>query len=127
MKEKMVKTSIALFGTQGFRETSIQDIVEANGITKGTFYYYFKSKEDMLVHIHESFINHLLEQQQSILEDRHTSNRQKLSEVVSMLINNIRTNADSAMVFFRGMRHLSTEKPRRLCRNGLCSKQRSSG
>ncbi|RWZ58240.1 TetR/AcrR family transcriptional regulator [Halobacillus fulvus] len=108
-KEKILETSIELFGKKGFQETSIQDIVSANDLTKGSFYYYFKSKEDVLVYIHERFINHLLHEQEMIIESA-TSNREKLEAVVKMLIANIRTNGNSAMVFFREMRHLSEER-----------------
>lgn len=41
MKEKIIEVSIDLFGKHGFTETSIQDIVDGLGVTKGTFYYYF--------------------------------------------------------------------------------------
>lgn len=109
MKEKILSTSTELFGKRGFPETSIQDIVSSNDLTKGTFYYYFKNKEDVLVQIHEQFIDSLLSRQQEIME-REMSNHRKLHAIVEMLVENIRTNANSAMVFFREMRHLSREK-----------------
>ena len=46
MKQKIKNTSISLFEQKGFAETSIQDIVDSLGVTKGTFYYYFASKEE---------------------------------------------------------------------------------
>ncbi|TGB03888.1 TetR/AcrR family transcriptional regulator [Halobacillus salinus] len=111
MKEKILATSTELFGKRGFPETSIQDIVSMNDLTKGTFYYYFKNKEDVLVQIHEQFIESLLMQQQEIIQ-ADLSAHDKLEAMVQMLIENIRTNANSAMVFFREMRHLSNEKTR---------------
>jgi AcrR family transcriptional regulator len=38
MKEKIIQQSIQLFGEKGFKETSIQDIVDSLSVTKGTFY-----------------------------------------------------------------------------------------
>ncbi|WP_406945630.1 TetR/AcrR family transcriptional regulator [Halobacillus sp. SY10] len=110
MKEKMMDTIIELFGKKGFQGTSIQDIVEANGVTKGTFYYYFKNKEDVLVHIHQSFIDHLLEGQEKIITNVDLSHSDQLYQIVELLIDNIRTNGHSALVFFQEMRHLSEEK-----------------
>ncbi|WP_101846067.1 TetR/AcrR family transcriptional regulator [Halobacillus sp. Marseille-P3879] len=109
-KDKMIDTCIALFGRKGFRETSIQDIVDANGMTKGTFYYYFKSKEDVLVYIHDTFISDLLTKQEKINRNIEWSSREKLYAVVEMMIENIAEGADSAMVFFREIRNLSDKK-----------------
>lgn len=37
-----------LFSTKGFARCTVNDILDAVGIAKGTFYYYFKSKEEVL-------------------------------------------------------------------------------
>lgn len=51
MKEKIIKESIRLFLKKGFKGTSIQDIVDALDLTKGAFYWYFKSKKDLFYEI----------------------------------------------------------------------------
>lgn len=51
-KEIMDKAS-ELFFTNGYDNTSVNTIVEELKIAKGTFYYYFKSKEDVLCAILE--------------------------------------------------------------------------
>ncbi|PBB05138.1 MULTISPECIES: TetR/AcrR family transcriptional regulator [Salimicrobium] len=109
MKGKITETSISLFGQKGFKETSIQEIVDHLGLTKGTFYYYFKNKEEVLVQIHERFIDDLLEKQEKILKSSLRP-EEKLRELVRMMIENIRASVNSAMIFFREMRHLSEGK-----------------
>ena len=42
-----------LFQTKGYAKTSVDEIVRQAGIAKGTFYHYFKSKEEIL----EALIN----------------------------------------------------------------------
>ena len=37
-----------LFGVKGYSKCTVNDILGAVGIAKGTFYYYFKSKEEVL-------------------------------------------------------------------------------
>ena len=39
------------FATVGFRRTSVADLARASGIAKGTFYLYFPSKSDLLLHV----------------------------------------------------------------------------
>jgi AcrR family transcriptional regulator len=106
MKEKIIETSIELFDRKGFKETSVQEIVEAMGVTKGAFYYYFKSKEELLRDICLTYIEDLLQQQERILRDENKDCTTKLYEIVYMLIHNIRTRRKSARIFFREMRHL---------------------
>jgi AcrR family transcriptional regulator len=109
MKEKIIETSIELFDRKGFKETSVQEIVEAMGVTKGAFYYYFKSKEELLRDICLTYIEDLLQQQERILRDENKDCTTKLYEIVYMLIHNIRTRRKSARIFFREMRHLHEE------------------
>ncbi|MGY6211007.1 TetR/AcrR family transcriptional regulator [Cytobacillus firmus] len=109
MKEKITEKSIRLFDQKGFSETSIQDIVDSLGVTKGTFYYYFSSKEQLLMDIHLRYIDDMLANQHEILGDESKSSKDKLLEIVQMLLGNIKTQGASAKVFFREMRNLSEE------------------
>jgi AcrR family transcriptional regulator len=107
MKERIVEASIQLFDKKGFTGTSIKEIVEELNVTKGTFYYYFKSKEELLKDIHLTYIDDLIEQQKVILEDSSKDCVAKLYELIYMVIRNIRTNRESARIFTREVRHLS--------------------
>lgn len=54
MKEKekvIIKSAIRLFAEKGYTSTSVQEIVQESGISKGAFYLSFKSKEALLVAI----------------------------------------------------------------------------
>jgi AcrR family transcriptional regulator len=109
VKEKITAESIRLFEKQGFTETSIQDIVDSLNVTKGTFYYYFSSKEELLMDIHRGYIDALLTRQEKILKDAKKCCREKLFEIVTMLITNISAEGAAATIFFREMKNLSTE------------------
>ena len=110
MKDKIIKSSIRLFERRGFAETSIQDIVETLGVTKGTFYYYFTSKEELLMDIHLSYIDGLIDRQEDILNDASATAMTKIHSIISLLIHDIKSQGLSAKVFFREMKALSDEK-----------------
>ena len=105
MKDKITEQSILLFEKKGFSQTSIQDIVDELEVTKGTFYYYFSSKEQLLMDIHLNYISGLLERQEIILHTDATE-RQKLIQMIHLLICDIKDKGPSAKVFFREIRHL---------------------
>jgi TetR/AcrR family transcriptional repressor of nem operon len=47
LKERIIEESLKLFSVKGYMSTSITDIIEAAGTSKGGFYNHFKSKEDL--------------------------------------------------------------------------------
>lgn len=46
-KERILKKSGLLFNTRGYKTTSISNITDATGLTKGAIYKHFKSKEEL--------------------------------------------------------------------------------
>lgn len=46
-KTRLLETAFQLFTTKGTSQTSISDIASAAGVGKGTFYLYFKDKNDI--------------------------------------------------------------------------------
>lgn len=108
MKEKIIYKSSELFQIHGFTQTSIQDIVETLGVTKGTFYYYFTSKEELLMEINLRYINDVLDKQNEIIKNEQTDSRTKIKEVITMLIKNIDDHQGaSARIFFREINNLN--------------------
>ena len=108
MKEELTRQSIKLFEQKGFSETSIQDIVDSIGVTKGSFYYHFTSKESLLMDIHLHYIDDLLSRQKVII-DSQESYRTKIVKFVTLLINDIKAQGSYGRVYFREMRNLTPE------------------
>ena len=55
VKETIIRESIRLFLANGFKGTSVKEITEAAGIGRGTLYWYFKSKDEILFSIFEEW------------------------------------------------------------------------
>ena len=47
-KQELLKTAYEMFSQIGYENTSVDMIIEKAGIAKGTYYYYFASKEQTL-------------------------------------------------------------------------------
>jgi len=50
-KSEIINAAIELFAKTGYEKTSIEDIIKKVKIAKGTFYYYFKSKMEILEYV----------------------------------------------------------------------------
>lgn len=46
---RILDTALSLFHTQGFEETTMRGIASAAGVSLGSAYYYFESKEDLVM------------------------------------------------------------------------------
>lgn len=62
---EFLDTARQLFFEKGYEKTSVNDIIEKVGVAKGTFYHYFKSKEDLL----DQLVNHFIEKSVSKVEE----------------------------------------------------------
>ena len=56
-KEQLTKIAYDLFLKKGYDNTSVDDIIHKADIGKGTYYYYFKSKEETLEEVINMMIN----------------------------------------------------------------------
>lgn len=48
-RQRILNAAITLINSQGYEKTTIVDICNAAGVSNGTFYHHFKSKQDILV------------------------------------------------------------------------------
>ncbi len=55
IRNEIKKNSIRLFVRNGFNATTIQEITDSVGVSKGAFYWHFKSKDELLNTIIEDF------------------------------------------------------------------------
>jgi AcrR family transcriptional regulator len=46
-RDRVLAAALEVFAAKGFAATSVDNIVERAGCTRGAFYYYFESKEDI--------------------------------------------------------------------------------
>jgi AcrR family transcriptional regulator len=55
--QELLDAALTVFAERGYRNTRIDDVAEAAGVTKGAVYHYFATKEDLLLraieHYHE--------------------------------------------------------------------------
>lgn len=58
-RQRIIDAADSLFYRRGYNQTSFQDISDATGIPRGNFYYYFKTKDEILDAVVSSRITEL--------------------------------------------------------------------
>lgn len=60
-RQAILEAAAPLIYRQGFHRTGLKEILEAAGVPKGSFYFYFKSKEDFGLAVIDHYSNRLNE------------------------------------------------------------------
>ena len=86
-----------LFARKGFHATRMQDIAEELGMQKGSLYYYFNSKDELLSDLVTGSVQEAQSSLQAILESDH-SPQQKLALAVAEHLRILQLNADLHLI-----------------------------
>ena len=78
-KNEILDTAQKLFFELGYEQTSVSNIIDAVGVAKGTFYYYFKSKEELLDHLAERFADEMAARMSEFVENQSIGALEKLN------------------------------------------------
>ncbi|MGE8206945.1 TetR/AcrR family transcriptional regulator [Heyndrickxia sp. NPDC080065] len=68
-REQIIEVAKSLFQLKGYHHTSVQDILEQSGVSKGTFYNHFSSKSQLILYIIQEVDIKVEEQQNQMLID----------------------------------------------------------
>jgi TetR/AcrR family transcriptional repressor of nem operon len=77
-KDHLLDAGLKVMATRGYNGTSIQDIVNSANVPKGSFYTYFKSKEDFAIEALERVAEERMVQNRHLLNDRSVSPQERL-------------------------------------------------
>ena len=65
-KEKILRAAQQVIGKKGFQSTSVEDVLKASDISRGTFYLYFESREVLFHELIDGFTDELKNRVQPI-------------------------------------------------------------
>lgn len=54
---QIMTAAAALFAKQGYKKTTVDEIVAGAGISKGLFYHYFKNKQELYLHLYNTYVD----------------------------------------------------------------------
>lgn len=84
-KQAIIEAAAPLIYSQGFHRTGLKEILDAAGVPKGSFYFYFKSKEDFGLALIEHYMRLMGEFTQAYMRDLSTPPLERLERFFSTL------------------------------------------
>lgn len=88
-RAELIEAARQLFDKNGIKNTQVSQIVEKVGVAKGLFYYYFKSKDEIVNEVVDLVMSELKEASLKILADTQLTFYQKTSEFVALYMHMI--------------------------------------
>ncbi|HET7657475.1 MAG TPA: TetR/AcrR family transcriptional regulator [Bacillales bacterium] len=79
---KIIEAAIKLFAKKGYHATSMQEIADESGVSKGSVYNHFDSKENLVLSIFKYYYELLIEKILQVSEDESLSPKERLVEQV---------------------------------------------
>jgi AcrR family transcriptional regulator len=84
-RNEIIDVAEELFLTNGFEETTVSGIVRRIGVAQGLFYYYFKSKDEVLDAIAERYADLLLKNIEVLTQDSHMDTFEKIKLIFTTM------------------------------------------
>lgn len=91
-RTRIIEAADQLFYKRGYNQTSFSDIADVTGIPRGNFYYYFKTKDDILAAVVDARIRHY---EEALVECDHCSDSPR--ERLIAFVNNLANSEDTVI------------------------------
>jgi len=98
-KQLIMEKALELFSEQGFEATSVQQITERCGISKGAFYLSFKTKDELIISMVENYLQKFITDVDRVVRSS-LSKDIKLVEFYKSIFQAFKNHAAPARVFF---------------------------
>lgn len=100
-KKLIMEKALELFAKQGIESTSIQQITEHCGISKGAFYLSFKSKDELTLGLIDHFMNQIISDIDYLV--RNSKDEQLLYNFYYKIFDSYYSHSDFAKIFLKEM------------------------
>lgn len=88
-KAEMIAAARELFEQNGIGDTSVSQIVRHVGVAQGLFYYYFRSKDEVVEAVADQILEELDRATREIIDDSNTDFYQKLLAFIDLYFSKI--------------------------------------
>lgn len=112
-RDQILRVAAAMFAEKGYQATSLQDIADEVDLLKGSLYYYFQSKQDLLLEVARAAHVVPSDELAAFLEEVD-SGIEKLHRYVEYIIKTLANHPITVTAFYSEMRYLEPEHAREI-------------
>jgi len=105
-RKSLIHSALGLFERRGFDRTSVQEIADHAELTKGAFYHHFESKDDLLRHIQEEYLEAQLTAIQQI-EAGSDDPKVRVAELIRFSLTSVAEYRAHVTIFYQERRYLT--------------------
>ena len=84
-RNEIIETAGKLFDEKGYEQTQVQDIVNEIGVAKGLFYYYFKSKDEVMEELADRYADTIIDAVNKLI-DKDIATFDKINRIFQIFI-----------------------------------------
>jgi len=107
-RAEVVAAAARVFAARGYHATSIDDLLEATGLTRGGLYHYMDGKQDLLIAVLDDLMVPLLEQARAIVAEPGTP-EEHLRAITRLWIGHLAAHLDHMVIFNQERRTLERD------------------
>lgn len=97
-RQLILDTAGSIFAIRGYHNTSVKDVVEAAGLSVGSFYFYFKGKEELFAELYTSILRVFKDTTEKVLDISSFPLAQNLTRVITANLWMYERNRDLARI-----------------------------
>jgi len=114
-RQEILDAAVRVFSEHGYHTASVSDVIDAAGISRGTFYLYFDGKEPLFLELLERFILRIRDAVR-VVDPDGANPTAELLENVGRVVDVVFDNRDLAVVVFRQSMGVNPEVDAKLLR-----------
>lgn len=97
-RQFILDTAAKVFARKGYHNTAVKDIVDEASVSVGSFYFYFKSKEELFSELYQNIVKEFQENAASVLDIKNFTLAQNFTRVIMANLWMYERNRDLAKI-----------------------------
>jgi AcrR family transcriptional regulator len=101
-ENELLEAAISTFAARGYRNTRLEEVAEAAGVTKGTIYHYFDTKEDLLLRAVQHYQTQWRDRMEAFVREDHASPVERIGLFIRTLFGGDRSSRKMLALLMQG-------------------------